>query len=118
MTLFGPLFVPEEVRERVSDEAWVEAMLDAERALARAEAAAGVIPSEAADAIASACRAELFDPTRIASRLAARTVSSMSTLPVQTRTAPRSSSIRPAVATAEATTPGTPAPGWVPAPTK
>src|SRR5688572_23063037 len=36
-------------------------MLDAERALAAAEARAGVIPSAAADAIAAACRAERFE---------------------------------------------------------
>lgn len=62
MTAFAPLFVPAEMREAVSDRAWVNAMLEFERALAAAEAAAGVIPSEAAEAIASSCRAELFDP--------------------------------------------------------
>jgi 3-carboxy-cis,cis-muconate cycloisomerase len=41
-------------------------MLDAERALAAAEARAGVIPAEAAEAIAERCRAELFDPEQIA----------------------------------------------------
>ena len=41
-------------------------MLDAERALARREAAAGMIPAAAAEAIAAACRAELFERERIA----------------------------------------------------
>ena len=60
--LFGGLFVPEAVGEATSDRAWVQAMLDFEAALARAEAEVGVIPSEAAAAIAAACAAERFDP--------------------------------------------------------
>jgi 3-carboxy-cis,cis-muconate cycloisomerase len=36
LTTFGPIFVPASLREAVSDEAWLAAMLDAERALARA----------------------------------------------------------------------------------
>ena len=39
MTTFGPLFVPDALRAAVSDEAWLSAMLDAERALARARGA-------------------------------------------------------------------------------
>jgi 3-carboxy-cis,cis-muconate cycloisomerase len=41
---FAPIFVPAPLREAVSDEAWLRAMLEAERALARAEAGVGVIP--------------------------------------------------------------------------
>ena len=41
--------------------AWLQAMLDAEAALARAEARAGLIPEADAEAIAGACRAEDFD---------------------------------------------------------
>jgi 3-carboxy-cis,cis-muconate cycloisomerase len=41
---FEPLFVPAPLRDAVSDEAWLRAMLEAERALARAEAGVGVIP--------------------------------------------------------------------------
>ena len=66
MTAFAPLFVPAEILEVVSDRAWVKAMLEFERALAAAEAAAGVIPPEAAEAIASSCRVELFDPRVLA----------------------------------------------------
>ena len=44
-----------------SSEAHVRGMLAFEAALARAEARAGIIPREAADAIASSCRVELFD---------------------------------------------------------
>lgn len=39
----------------------VQAMMDFEAALARAEAAVGLIPKEAATAIAGVCRAELYD---------------------------------------------------------
>ncbi len=55
--LFRPIFVPDELREAVSGRAWLQAMLDAERALAVAEARAGLIPREAAEAIASRCDA-------------------------------------------------------------
>jgi 3-carboxy-cis,cis-muconate cycloisomerase len=68
LTIFAAIAVPAELREATSGQAWLEAMLDAERALARAEAAAGVIPTEAADAIAKSCRAELFDLEELAER--------------------------------------------------
>jgi 3-carboxy-cis,cis-muconate cycloisomerase len=58
---FDAIFVPDELREAVSDSAWLRAMLDFERALAAAEARAGVIPEDAAAAIAEACRTERFD---------------------------------------------------------
>ncbi len=61
MTAFGPLFVPEQILDAVSDRAWFEAMLEVESALARAEAAAGVVPDAAAAAIGDACRLELYD---------------------------------------------------------
>jgi 3-carboxy-cis,cis-muconate cycloisomerase len=64
--VFDAIFVPAEYREAVSDGAWIQAMLDAERALAAAEARAGVIPSEAADAIAAACDWQRFDPRELA----------------------------------------------------
>ncbi len=51
---FDAIFVPDELREAVSDRAWLDAMLDFERALAEAEARAGVIPADAARAIAAA----------------------------------------------------------------
>jgi 3-carboxy-cis,cis-muconate cycloisomerase len=63
---FDALFVPAQLREAVGDRAWLAAMLDAERALARAEAQAGVIPAEAADAVATACQVELYDPEALA----------------------------------------------------
>jgi len=55
------LFTTPAMAALFSGEAHVRRMLDFEAALARAEAGAGVIPSEAADAIASACRVDQFD---------------------------------------------------------
>jgi len=64
--VFDRIFVPEQLREAVSDRAWLQALLDAERALAAAEARAGVIPVEAAEAIAAACQADRFDLAEVA----------------------------------------------------
>lgn len=66
MTPFEPLFVPEELLDAVSDRAWLQAMLDCERALAAAGAKAGVVPDDAATLIADACRAELYDAGSLA----------------------------------------------------
>lgn len=63
--LFGPIFVPDVLREAVGGRAWLQAMLDAEAALARAEARAGLIPEAAAETIASCCDADRFDPEEI-----------------------------------------------------
>ncbi len=49
------------MRAVTSDEARLQRMLDVEAALARAEAALGVIPKGAADPIAKACHANHFD---------------------------------------------------------
>jgi 3-carboxy-cis,cis-muconate cycloisomerase len=59
--LFAPIFVSDAVAELTSDEAWLQAMLDVEAALARAEADVGVITGAQAEAIAAACRAGDFD---------------------------------------------------------
>jgi 3-carboxy-cis,cis-muconate cycloisomerase len=64
--VFERIFVPDELLDAVSDRAWLQALLDAEAALARAEAETGVIPPEAADVIAAACGADLFDPAELA----------------------------------------------------
>jgi 3-carboxy-cis,cis-muconate cycloisomerase len=64
--VFDAIFVPQRLLDELGDRAWLQAMLDTEKALAEAEAGAGVIPVEAAEAIAAACRADLFDPDRIA----------------------------------------------------
>ncbi len=66
--IFGPIFVPEEFREAVSGRAWLQAMLDAEAALATAEARVGLIPHEAAAAIVSCCEAARFDPEELGRR--------------------------------------------------
>jgi 3-carboxy-cis,cis-muconate cycloisomerase len=46
---------------QTSDRAWLQAMLDFESALARACASVGLLPSAAAEAIAAACDASLYD---------------------------------------------------------
>ena len=63
--LFRPIFVPDAFREAVAGRAWLGAMLEAEAALAVAEARAGLIPPGAAEDIASCCDASLFDPEEI-----------------------------------------------------
>ena len=68
MSVFASIAVPVELREAVSEQAWVEAMLDAERALANAESLAGVIPAAAAAAITEQCRAELYRWDELAER--------------------------------------------------
>jgi 3-carboxy-cis,cis-muconate cycloisomerase len=55
------LFTTPQMADIFSGEGHVRRMLDFEAALARAEARAGVIPAEAADAITAACRVERFD---------------------------------------------------------
>ena len=65
VTTFAPLYVPDELGEAVSARAWLGAMLEAERALARAGALAGVVPEEAASVIAAACDVERYDWTTL-----------------------------------------------------
>jgi 3-carboxy-cis,cis-muconate cycloisomerase len=64
--LFGPLTSTTEMRAAVSGRAWLQAMLDAEAALAAAGAAVGLVPADSAAAIAEACRADRFDVAAIA----------------------------------------------------
>jgi 3-carboxy-cis,cis-muconate cycloisomerase len=66
LTTFASLFVPEAVREAVSDAAWLEAMLDAERALANAAAIGGALAAADAAAVADACDASLYDIAALA----------------------------------------------------
>jgi len=61
LTTFAALFVPVAFRDAVSDEAWLAAMLDVERALAVALSNAGVVPAPAAAAVAERCRPSIFD---------------------------------------------------------
>ncbi len=64
--LIDSLATTDALAEVFSDRSILQAMLDFEAALARAEATAGVIPARAADAIAAAARAEDFDAEGIA----------------------------------------------------
>ena len=66
MTPFSAIFVPDELQDAVSDRAWLQGMLDAERALANAGSATGLVPADAAARIGAACRAELYDPRELA----------------------------------------------------
>jgi 3-carboxy-cis,cis-muconate cycloisomerase len=63
--LFAPIFVSDELLAATGDRAWLQALLDAEAALAAAEADCGVIPADAARAIAACCQATRFDPAGI-----------------------------------------------------
>jgi 3-carboxy-cis,cis-muconate cycloisomerase len=59
--IFRDIYGTPEMREIFDDRALVQAWLDAEAALARAEAEVGLIPPEAAEEIAANCRADLID---------------------------------------------------------
>ena len=60
-SLLTPLISSAAMRAIVDDRARLQRMLDFEVALARAQAALGVIPALATDQIADAARAELYD---------------------------------------------------------
>ena len=68
--MFEAIAARGEAAAAVSDEGWLQAMLDAEAALARALASAGVIAADEAEAIAAACVAERFDAAAIAAAAA------------------------------------------------
>ncbi|WP_456023561.1 3-carboxy-cis,cis-muconate cycloisomerase [Pseudomonas protegens] len=59
--LFDAYFTARDMREVFCDQGRVQAMLDFETALARAEARIGLIPSSAVAPIAAACSAGLYD---------------------------------------------------------
>ena len=59
--LLSPVRAGTPVESAVGDSAWLQAMLDAEAALARAQARCGTVPAEAAAAITAAARAERLD---------------------------------------------------------
>lgn len=64
--LLGPLFYGETAPQLFSDVARLQAMLDFEAALARAEAGVGIIPATAVEPVAAQCRAELYDIAALA----------------------------------------------------
>lgn len=66
--LFERFLTSGEACAALDDRAFVQAMLDFEAALARAQAAVGDIPEEAAPAIASACEAGRYDPVALAAQ--------------------------------------------------
>jgi 3-carboxy-cis,cis-muconate cycloisomerase len=66
--LLGPLFGGSRADQELGDRALLQAMLDAERALAVAGRRAGTVPDQAAAAIAAACQAGRFDPDDLGRR--------------------------------------------------
>ncbi|MCA1455387.1 3-carboxy-cis,cis-muconate cycloisomerase [Bradyrhizobium sp. BRP22] len=64
--LLAPMLSSAAMRAVCDDAATLQNMLDFEAALARSEAAVGVIPNAAAGAIGAACRAESFDAAALA----------------------------------------------------
>ncbi|HTC98674.1 MAG TPA: 3-carboxy-cis,cis-muconate cycloisomerase [Bradyrhizobium sp.] len=64
--LFAPLLSSAAMRAVCDDATTIQHMLDFEAALARAEAATGVIPASAVEPIAKACKAESFDIASLA----------------------------------------------------
>ena len=64
--LLAPMLSSAAMRAVCDDAAYLQHMLDFEAALARAEAAIGVIPKSAAGPIGKACRAESFDLAALA----------------------------------------------------
>jgi 3-carboxy-cis,cis-muconate cycloisomerase len=59
--LFGGIYARGDAAAELTDGAWLQAMLDVEAALARACARENLVPAQAADEIAAACRADRFD---------------------------------------------------------
>jgi 3-carboxy-cis,cis-muconate cycloisomerase len=66
VTTFEAIFVPADAADTVSDRAWLEALLAAERALAVAASQAGLVSSGSAAMIAAACHADLYDEHALA----------------------------------------------------
>src|SRR5580698_6877558 len=64
--LLAPMLSSAAMRAVCDDAATLQHMLDFEAALARAEAAVGVIPASAVGSIAKACKAEAFDISALA----------------------------------------------------
>jgi 3-carboxy-cis,cis-muconate cycloisomerase len=64
--LLSPVWAATPVSAAVSDGAWLQAMLDAEAALSRAQARLGTVPEHAARVITEAARADRLDLVRLA----------------------------------------------------
>ena len=65
-SLLAPLYSTDEMRAVLDDRARVQRMLDFEAALARAEAAVGIVPAGHAGTIAEACHARHYDLATLA----------------------------------------------------
>src|SRR5689334_22366574 len=65
LALFAGVFSRGDVASEVDDDAWLQAMLDVEAALARAAARAGVVSDAAAAGVVAVARAELFDAVQL-----------------------------------------------------
>jgi len=76
-SLSAPLASTAGMRALVADRARIQRLLDFVVALARAQAAVGVVPALATDKIAEAARAERFDVALLAADAAAGTVAAM-----------------------------------------
>ena len=70
--LLSPVWPGSGLDTLLADEAWVEAMLSVEVALARTQARLGVIPADAADPIAEAAKSARIDVAALALRAGAR----------------------------------------------
>src|SRR6185437_5062048 len=64
--LLAPMLSSSAMRAICEDMAYLQRMLDFEAALARAEAATGIIPKDAAGPVGSACKADAFDMAALA----------------------------------------------------
>ncbi|MFH8796424.1 adenylosuccinate lyase family protein [Streptomyces sp. NPDC017941] len=64
--LLSPVSAGTAAAAATTDEAWLQALLDAEAALVRAQAALGVVPERAARTITELARAEHLDPVALA----------------------------------------------------
>ncbi|MFD8493561.1 adenylosuccinate lyase family protein [Amycolatopsis sp. NPDC059657] len=69
--LFDPLLAAGPVRAELGDQAWLQAMLDVEAALAGALADAGLLQPAHARNIAEACRAEYYDVVELGAQAVA-----------------------------------------------
>lgn len=69
--MFDHLFTTDRMRAILSDSARMQGMLDFEAALARAEARAGMVSEETAEAIAAHCHADRFEVAALAEATAA-----------------------------------------------
>jgi len=70
-SLLAPLYSTAEMRAVLGDRARLQRMLDFEAALARAEAAVGIVPASHAGTIADACQSKLYDLARLSESTAA-----------------------------------------------